>query len=326
MTPASSGVEGNGLGLIFSTFESVAVLLGLGFLGFWVISKRILLTDALSFLSILALDIALPSLVFVNIILGFRPEEFPGWWTLPIWWMGFTLFAAIFTGLFMFVSEKRTRREFAVTLFFQNGLFFPLAILTGMYGSESGYIVTLFFFMLLYPSLFFSTNHLFFGQQLKKVDWAKILNRVLLATFLAGVIRLLGAHGWVPGFVVTGLKMVGNMTLPILMIILGGNIYIDFKNKGRLHFREITKFLIAKNILLPLVCLSLLAVIRPPYPIALIIVLQSAVPPITAVPIVVERAGGNRNIVNQFMFTSFVFSLATIPLTMYLFGRFFTEP
>jgi predicted permease len=66
--------------------------------------------------------------------------------------------------------------------------------------------------------------------------------------------------------------------------------------------------------------------IRPPYPVALIIVLQSAVPPITAVPIVVERAGGNRNIVNQFMFTSFVLSLATIPLTIYLFGRFFIEP
>ena len=137
--------------LIISTFESVAVLLGLGFLGFWVISKRILLSDALSFLSILALDIALPSLVFVNIILGFRPEEFPDWWTLPLWWAGYTLFAGALTALCMLVSEKKSRREFAITLFFQNGIFFPLAILTGMYGSESGFIVTLFFFMILYP-------------------------------------------------------------------------------------------------------------------------------------------------------------------------------
>lgn len=312
--------------LIIATFESVAVLLGLGLLGFWVISKKILPSNALSFLSPLALDIALPSLVFANIIMNFRPAEFSGWWMLPLWWGGFTILTGIMTGLFTYISRKSIRCEFAISLFFQNGLFFPLAIITGMFGATSKYLVDLFFFMLFYPSLFFSTYHLFFREHLQKLDWTKILNRVLIATLLATVLRLIGIHGYVPGFVVSGLKMIGDMTLPILMIILGGNIYVDFKNKGELFVVEIIKFLFIKNIIFPLVTLLLLLLIRPPYHVALMMILQSSVPPLTAVPIVVERAGRNRSIVNQFMFTSFVFSLITIPVMMYLFGLYFPSP
>jgi hypothetical protein len=130
-------------------------------------------------------------------------------------------------------------------------------------------------------------------------------------------------HHYVPDFLIAGLKMIGNMALPVLMIILGGNIYIDFQNKGNLYVGEIIKFLIVKNVLFPLACLFFLVLVRPPYHIALLIILQSAVPPITAVPLFVERFGGNRNLVNQFMFTSFILSLVTIPFAVYLFGCFF---
>ena len=310
--------------LIIPTFESVALLLGIGMLGFWMLSKKILFGEAISFLSTLALDIALPSLVFVNVVLRFQPKDFPGWWKLPLWWLAFTVFAAAMTGLSMLAAKKEWRREFGITLFFQNGLFFPLAILTGMYGSDSPYIISLFFFMLFYPTLFFSASHFFFGSHVKKLDWSKIVNRVLIATILAAVIRLIGVHDYVPDFVIMGLKMIGNMALPILMIILGGNIYIDFQNKGNLYVGEITKFLVVTNVLFPLACLFFLLLVRPPYPVALLMMLQRAVPPITSVPLFVERFGGNRNLVNQFMFTSFILSLLTIPLTIYLFWYFFT--
>ncbi|MFW5989597.1 MAG: AEC family transporter, partial [Desulfosudaceae bacterium] len=88
------------MALFISTFESVAALLGIGFLGFFVISRKILPDKALGFLSPLALDIALPSLVFVNILVHFQPAESTGWWTLPLWWLGFTLFLAVLTGVF----------------------------------------------------------------------------------------------------------------------------------------------------------------------------------------------------------------------------------
>ena len=60
--------------VLIATFESVALLLSIGILGLWIIGKRILPKDALQVLSTLALDIALPSLVFINILQNFKPS------------------------------------------------------------------------------------------------------------------------------------------------------------------------------------------------------------------------------------------------------------
>jgi hypothetical protein len=292
-------------------------------LGIWIIGKRILPKEALSILSILALDIALPSLVFVNILVNFKPSEFQGWWHLPLWWAGLTLFLACLTAIFSFLFRPENRREFAVSLFFQNALFFPLAILTGMFGKGSPYIVHLFFFILFFPSLLFSTAHLFFRTSKRNFALGKIINRVLLATVTATLLRLSGTDAFIPDFVISALRMVGDMALPLLLLILGGNIYVDFKEQGQFYPKESAKFVLVKNFIFPLCVLAALIVVRPPYHVAILMLLEAAVPPVTAVPILAERAGGYREIVNQFMFSSFAVSLVSIPLIMALFGLFF---
>jgi predicted Na+-dependent transporter len=62
------------------------------------------------------------------------------------------------------------------------------------------------------------------------------------------------------------------------------------------------------------------------YSIALIFIMQAAVPPITGTPIMTERAGGNKSISNQFVLASFVFSIVSIPAVFWLFSRFFPIP
>jgi len=315
------------MGLFITTFESVAVLLGIGLIGFLIIRKRIVPGNILGLLSPLALEIALPSLIFVNIIQNFSPSTSPDWWQLPLWWGFFTLLSAGLTFIFMFVSQKKTRREFAISLFYQNGIFFPLAILTGMFGDDSSYVIFLFLFALFYAAFFFSTYHFFFEhEEKKKLDLKKIFHPVLIATILAMFIRLGGAQDVIPDFIISIFSLLGGMTIPLIMIILGGNIYIDFKKKGQSQVVEITKFVIIKNILFPIIFLGILALIKPPYYIALIILLQSAVPPVTTVPLVTERLGGDRSIVNQFIVGSFGSSLISIPIMIYLFEIFFSIP
>jgi predicted permease len=315
------------MNVFISTFESVAVLLGLGIIGFWIIRKRILPGDILGLLSPLALDIALPCLIFVRIIKDFSPSASPDWWQLPLWCFFFMACAAILTLASTLVTKRETRREFAISLYYQNAIFFPLAILAGMYGEDSPYLVFLFLFTIFYPAFFFSTYRFFFKEMERKaLDWRKIIHPVLIVTVLAVFIRLAGFQHAIPDFVLSILTLVGGMTIPLLMIILGGNIYMDFQHKGQLQFVEIAKFVIIKNIVFPLVFLGILLIIRPPYHIALLLILQSAIPPVTAVPLVTERSGGNRAIVNQFLVASFVFSLISISFMIWLFSLFFTPP
>jgi len=312
------------MNLFLTSFESVAVLLGIGLVGFYIIKRKIVKGDALKFLSPLVLEIALPCLIFINIIQGFSPQENQNWWHLPLWWLLFTAIAAVFTALFMFLSKKDTRKEFAASLFYHNGIFFPLAIIAGMFPSEPSYLVLLFLFTLLYPAFFFNTFRIFFKDKNQPLNIKKIFHPVLLATLLAIVIRLGNGHQYIPEFALSIVQLLGGMTIPLIMILLGGNIYIDFHKKGVIHTTEIIKFVAIKNFVFPLIFLAIIKMIQPDYFIALLLLIQSAVPPVTAVPLLTERVGGNRTIVNQFIVASFLVSLGSIPLMIWLFDIFFS--
>ena len=312
-------------------FQSVLSLIGIGVLGFWILKRGIIPENVIGILSRLAIDIALPSVIFAGILLNFDPRKVPDWWQLPLWWLGFTGVALIFTLLTMFLARRTTRGEFAMSLLFQNGLFFPLILIIGMYGADSPYAAQLFIFILFHPVLFFTTSHLFFRKRAgenrqPQLNLERIINPILVATVLAVAVRLTGLETYLPDFLIKMLTMVGGMTAPLIMIILGGSLYIDFQKKGKIHYGEIAKFVLIKNLFFPLAFLGLLVLLRPAYHIALIVLLQSAVPPITGVPIFVEREGGNRSIANQFILASFLGSILTIPLIFTLFNRFFPLP
>jgi predicted permease len=306
--------------------ESVLVLLGIGIIGFLIARRGIIPENVLGFLSRLAIDIALPCLIFASIMVNFSPEELPDWWQLPLWWFLFAIVSLILTFVTMFISQKDTRAEFAINLFYQNGLFFPLIIISGIFGTDAPYLPQLYIFILLHPVMFFSTYHLFFRKGIVKLQWNRIYNPILIATVLAIAVQLFQGSSYLPSFIHSILQMLGAMALPLIMIILGGSLYLDFKQGGKFYFRELIKFIIIKNIAFPLVFLALLIFIRPSYSIALLFLLESAVPPITATPIVTERAGGNKSISNQFVFSSFVFSVISIPAIFHLFNRFFPMP
>jgi malate permease and related proteins len=108
------------------------------------------------------------------------------------------------------------------------------------------------------------------------------------------------------------------------MLVIGGSLSLDFEKKGKIYSVEIAKFVLIKNMVFPLIFLGILLVIRPSYQIALLLLLQSAVPPVTALSIFTARAGGNQAVVNQFLIASFICSLVSIPVMISLFSLLFS--
>lgn len=312
------------------TFQAVVALLGIGILGFWVIGHRRVPDSTLGFLASLAIDVALPFLVLVNLIRDFSPEKFPNWWRLPIWWLGFSAVALAISLTAARLVKPGIRAEFTIGLFYQNALFFPLIIISGLFGLGNPYLVSLLVFTVFQPSLVFTTYPLFFRNNkpwTKELSWQRILNPVMLSTFMGMLVSLAALRRFVPAFVLTILTMVGAMATPLFMLILGGNIYKDFISggnaRGKFDIIAVSKFVIVKNLVFPLAFIALMVWFRPDPNTAFIIVLQAAVPPITAIPIFAERLGGNRTIASQFVIGSFIFSLVSIPAMLYVFSLFF---
>jgi predicted permease len=314
------------------TFRAVFTLLGIGILGFWLIGRKRPPAAILDFLSSLAIDIALPFLVLASLIIDFSPEKFPDWWHLPLWWLGFSVISLVIAILASLIMKREYRPETRMGFFYQNGIFFPLIIITGLFGTDTPYLSSLFVFMALQPSLVFSSYTLFYGNALpsQKFNLKRIINPVLVTTLIGLIVNLVAAKPYIPGFILSILLIVGAMATPLFMLILGGNVYYDYfqsrQGKQQFEIGEIVKFVAVKNLIFPAIFLALLVWVRPEPEIAFIVILQAAVPPITSIPIFAERCGGNRNMAGQFILGSFIFSVISIPLVVFFFNRFFIIP
>jgi predicted permease len=313
--------------LLFAAFKSVAVLMGIGVIGFTILARKTLPIDALRVITPLVIDVSLPCMIFYNIITRFNPEQMPDWWQLPLWWLGMVAFFLSVSLAGMQLFSRGNRGEAGIALFYPNATFFPIGIIPIIYGPDTTLLVELFIFTLFMPVIVFNGYTFFFRAKRpdRKFNFkdSRILNPILVATLLAVFLKLARLDAALPAFVISIAEIVGATALPLLMLNIGGNVYVDFSRRGKFDIRASARFVFIKNILFPAATLGMLLLVRPPVSVATLIIIQAAVPPLSAVPVLTERAGGNVAIVNQFLVSSFIFSIVTIPLSMWCFSHFY---
>ena len=313
--------------LFIAAFKSVAVLMGIGVLGFTILARKTLPIHALSVITPLVIDVSLPCMIFYNIITRFDPREMPGWWHLPLWWLGMIAFFLVLSLAFMRFVNRYYRGEAGMALFYPNATFFPIGIIPIIYGPDTTLLVELFIFTLFMPVIVFNGYSYFFRSKGpdRRFNFrdSRILNPILAATILAVVFKLTGIDTAIPDFIISITELVGATALPLLMLNIGGNVYVDFARRGKFNFQSSVRFVLIKNILFPAATLGMLLLVRPPASVATLIIIQAAVPPLSAVPVLTERARGNVALANQFLVSSFMFSIVTIPLAMWCFSYFY---
>lgn len=312
--------------IFFATLKSVAILMGIGIVGFWILARKTVPLDVLRVLSPLVIEVALPCMIFYNIITKFDPVAMPDWWTLPLWWAAMIGFFLVLSLIGMQYVDRQYKGEVGISLLYPNATFFPLGIIPIIYGADSPLIVQLFLFTLFMPILVFNGYSYFFPASKPKrfnLKDSKILNPILIATILAVLLKLTSLESYVPGFIISITQMIGATALPLLMLTIGGNMYIDFTRRGHFNLKSSLKFVLTKNLLFPAATIGFILLLKPPIAVATLILLQSAVPPLSAVPVVTERARGNVALTNQFLVSSFVFSIITIPIFIWTFTRLY---
>ncbi|MGB9836383.1 MAG: AEC family transporter [Candidatus Saccharicenans sp.] len=301
------------------SFEVIAAQLGIALLGFFVFRGKIEDKESvLRFLSFLGIDLALPFLSFSVIINNFNPRSLPDWYIYPLWWLGLTAGLGLLSLFFTLIS--RNGKEFFLSLFFQNGIFFPVALLSGLFGSASAEVAALFVFMMFYPSFFFVVIPWVLGIK-QRARWQRLISPVLVATLLAIGLKLTGCENYLPVFLKGTFQSVASLSTPIIFIILGGNIYLDLVGTKKFYAGKALWFVLVKNFIFPVVALSVIKIFRIPHPLSIIILIQCAVPPLTAVPVLIGRAGGNRAFVNQLFVVSALVSMLSLPIFLYLFQK-----
>jgi hypothetical protein len=307
---------------VVATAEALGVLLAMGALGFLLVRRRLIAAAGLDVLAVLSLDVALPCLIFTAILTRFQPRETPDWWHLPLWYAGFTAGALLLSLCALALARRGRRREFFASLFYQNAIFLPLAIIAELQGRLPVGLPELFLFTLFFSALLHGTAPLLLAGGASRIRWGRVFSPPPLATALALGVRLLLPPDRAPPEMLLALtEQLGRMTVPLLMVLLGGKICVDLQARGRLDWPGIGAFVLVKNLLFPLAAIGVLLLVRPPAPVAALILLQAAMPPVTSLPVLAERAGADRAAVSQFLLASFAVAPLSIPFALWLFER-----
>jgi malate permease and related proteins len=292
-------------------------------------------------LSLFVVDVALPALVFTQMLrtvtLGALREE----WFAPLLGPGLILIAyipaVILAPLFSHGAQRSTFVFLAAT---SNWIFLPLPIVEAMYGDAG--VRTLFLYNVGTQLMFwiFGVWILHGGVTVREAARNIVTNPGLLATAAGIIVALVvpsssqwetmtGATGsplhLLAGALVQAMAMVGTLTIPVSLLAIGAQLG-DLELYVHRPSRALWGVLVVRLIVGPVLTMAigwavLKAGVRLPEIPRMIAYLTAAMPVAISCSVFTERFGGDVSLSAQGIFYSTFFSLLTVPVIFFLIQR-----
>lgn len=193
---------------------------------------------------------------------------------------------------------------------FSNATFMGYPLLDGLYGEIGLFYGSIY---LLPVRIFIWTFGVSLFTKVKKKDYIKeiLLNPGILAVFIG--LGIASTPIEIPIMLGTTMRMVGSITTPLSMIIVGASI-ADIKAKGMFQEKIIWYNSIIRLIIMPLFSLVFFRALGVEDIMLAVIVLLTAMPTGAMTTILAGKYDANSNLASKCVFTSTMLSVITIPL------------
>jgi predicted permease len=193
---------------------------------------------------------------------------------------------------------------------FSNATFMGYPILEGLYGGIGIFYASIY--LLPYRILMWTFGVALFAKT-KKQDYFKeiLLNPGILAVIIGLVISATPIE--IPLILTKTMKIVGSMTTPLSMIIVGASL-ADINIKGVFKEGALWYNSLIRLIILPIISLILFRALGVKDIVLAVAVLLTAMPTGAMTAILAGRYGANSNFASKCVFTSTTLSMITIPI------------
>ncbi len=300
---------------------AMAQIFILGGLGYILVKKNLLSHEGLDALSRLVIQIIFPALVVTQMLKNFRFDFYPHWWIFPLVSLVITVTGLVLGAILAKLSKlKHHKLQFISLIAFQNSGYLPLAIVASIFAGKQAndMFIFIFLFLLGFDLAAWSLGiyMLTYDKQIK-FRLRSVFSPPVIANLTTLVLIALGLNKFIPEVLFKPLSMVGNCTLPLAMMVVGGNIaLVQLKNIDR---KTTLVLLLGKLIILPLCGLAIVLNLRVPYLLGFLIVMQLAMPSATSLSVIIRRFNKEDALISQGIFFSHLVGLVTIPLFLSLY-------
>ncbi|OGX45927.1 MAG: hypothetical protein A3G38_04535 [Omnitrophica WOR_2 bacterium RIFCSPLOWO2_12_FULL_51_8] len=303
------------------TSTAMAQIFILGAVGYFLCKKGALGEAGLDALSRLTMNITLPAMIFCQLARDFSFTIHKDWWVFPLLSIAITALGLAVGGLFsVFIRGEQRKLQFLSLVGFQNSGYLPLALFAALLPQEKlgAIFIYLFLFLLGFNLLIFSlaVYILNFSRE-RKVEPAGLFSPPVAAVLLSLLLVFCGLNKALPEFIFRPLKAIGDSTLPLAMLVVGGNLaQIQLK---ALDKKAIVLLTLAKLIVLPALGLLLVIRFRLPELAALLLLVELAAPSATTLSIIIRHYKKEDLLVSQGIFFSHIFSIVSLSLFLGLY-------
>lgn len=303
------------------TGTSVVQIFLLGAIGYLLSKRKLLGQEGVNSLSRLVVDVTLPIMIFSQLTREFTFTSYGNWWVFPLLSIAITaagfLVGACFLG---FIKGPVQKRQFLSLIAFQNSGYLPLALIASLLPRREAdsVFIYLFLFLVGFNLVIWSLGvHMLSSEHTKKFELGSLFSPPVVAALFSLLLVFFRVSRVIPNFIMQPLKITGDCTLPLAMLVVGGNLaQVKLKN---IEFRAVLLVLLGKLIILPALGLWLVLKLQLPPLVGLLIVLELSVPSATNLSVIIAHYKKEDLLISQGVFFSHILSLITIPLFLSLY-------
>lgn len=297
--------------LIFSLLEILIMVL----LGYLIKKKEIISSSTFKDLSNLLLSVTLPLSILASG--AEKSDAVSGKLMLTAAGASFLYYALAFVITFIAFKAlgNKDHKEINTTMcIFANTGFIGFPLTKTLYGTEG--LMYAVIYNLAYNAFFFTLGTKILAKSNEKFDWKSIfLNPLTIASILA--IFIFGFSIPIPDIIKNPMQTVGDMTVPLSMIIIGGEL-VGLRLKNLFMNKEAYLICAIRLLVFPLLALCAFIPLQTSEILRATIILITALPIGSLNVIVATKYGYDTTYANETMFLSMLLSVVTIPLIMLL--------
>lgn len=302
-------------GVVISQILSLFLLILLGF----ILRKMNFINEKLSNgLSRILVDVALPALIITSMMVEINTKLINYVKIFTIITAGIYLMIIIITELVGKVIKIPLAKNtvFKFILVFGNVGYMGIPVITSIF-PENGIILNsikiIFFNVLVWTYGVYLFNRK--ADEKYDFEYKSLFNNGVIAIIIGFFLLFTGLRP--PSFITGSLEMLGNITFPVSMIVIGSSLVnADFKS---LFTDKVLIFMTVLRLLIyPLITLLVLSLFELEPIIYQVSVLLAAMPSAAQVVLFAEKYDGDNNYASEGVFITTLFSIVTIPFFIYL--------
>jgi len=270
-------------------------------------------------LTLIIINVLLPSMIFSKIVSTLDPQSFPFWWVLPLVGVGLIVIGILFAMIF-FARDLSTKRSLLPIASMQNAGYLALPLGQAIYPEQFDLyaLYTFLIIMGLNPILWSVGKFLNTGGRMIEFSWRQLITPPFIANLLGISFVLSGLHQFIPKIVINAIELTGTATVPIANFILGA-VLGGISLKIWPSFADTIRVLGVKFLVVPMVAAIIMLLLRLNQTNSLlsdVILIQAVSPPAIAILIQIKNYGGDAQKSGSLMLISYLACIVIIPVWM----------